>query len=88
MPNCPEPNCPGAKFSGCQSVLFYYLGAKLSAFIILVPNCPLYYLGAKLSGAKLSGAKLSYNLGWDGMVTIGHRSSKKTYGAIKYKISG
>ena len=35
------------------------LGAKLSAFIILVPNCPLYYLGAKLSGAKLSGAKLS-----------------------------
>ena len=32
---------------------------KLSAFIILVPNCPLYYLGAKLSGAKLSGAKLS-----------------------------
>ena len=23
------------------------------------PNCPLYYLGAKLSGAKLSGAKLS-----------------------------
>ena len=54
----------------------------------LVPNCPLYYLGAKLSGAKLSGAKLSYNLGWDGMVTIGHRSSKKTYGAIKYKISG
>ena len=40
----------------------------MSAFIILVPNCPLYYLGAKLSsaklsGAKLSGAKLSYNPG-------------------------
>ena len=61
MPNCPVPNCPGAKLSGCQIVHFYYLGAKLSAFIILVPNCPLYYLGAKLSGAKLSGAKLSYN---------------------------
>ena len=53
------PNCPGAKLSGCQIVHFYYLGAKLSALIILVPNCPLYYLGAKLSGAKLSGAKLS-----------------------------
>ena len=61
MPNCPVPNCPGAKLSGCQIVHFYHLGAKLSAFIILVPNCPLYYLGAKLSGAKLSGAKLSYN---------------------------
>ena len=61
MPNCPVPNCPGAKLSWCQIVHFYYLGAKLSAFIILVPNCPLYYLGAKLSGAKLSGAKLSYN---------------------------
>ena len=61
MPNCPVPNCPGAKLSGCQIVHFYYLGAKLSAFIILVPNCPLYYLGAKLSGARLSGAKLSYN---------------------------
>ena len=69
VPNCPVPNCPGAKLSGCQIVhfyffwcqivRFYYLGAKLSAFIILVPNCPLYYLGAKLSGAKLSGAKLS-----------------------------
>merc|ERR1711954_479282 len=59
--NCPVPNCPGAKLSWCQIVHFYYLGAKLSAFIILVPNCPLYYLGAKLSGAKLSGAKLSYN---------------------------
>ena len=44
----------GAKLSWCQIVHFYYLGAKLSAFIILVPNCPLYYLGAKLSGAKLS----------------------------------
>ena len=59
VPNCPVPNCPGAKLSWCQIVHFYYLGAKLSAFIILVPNCPLYYLGAKLSGAKLSGAKLS-----------------------------
>ena len=54
----------GAKLSWCQIVRcqivrFYYHGAKLSAFIILVPNCPLYYLGAKLSGAKLSGAKLS-----------------------------
>ena len=57
VPNCPVPNCPGAKLSGCQIVHFYYLGAKLSAFIILVPNCPLYYLGAKLSSAKLS-----YNL--------------------------
>ena len=60
------PNCPSAKLSGCQIALFYYLGAKLSAFIFLVLNCPLYYLGAKLSsaklsGAKLSGAKLSYN---------------------------
>ena len=54
VPNCPVPNCPGAKLSWCQIVHFYYLGAKLSAFIILVPNCPLYYLGAKLSGAKLS----------------------------------
>ena len=54
VPNCPVPNCPGAKLSGCQIVHFYYLGAKLSAFIILVPNCPPYYLGAKLSGAKLS----------------------------------
>ena len=50
----PVLNCPGAKLSLCQIVHFYYLGAKLSAFIILVPNCPLYYLGAKLSGAKLS----------------------------------
>merc|ERR1711989_261533 len=54
VPNCPVPNCPGAKLSWCQIVHFYYLGAKLSAFIILVPNCPFYYLGAKLSGAKLS----------------------------------
>ena len=54
MPNCPVPNCPGAKLSGWQIVNFYYLGAKLSVFLILVPNCPLYYLGAKLSGAKLS----------------------------------
>merc|ERR1712107_589842 len=45
VPNCPMPNCPGAKLSWCQ--------------IVLVPNCPLllswcqivcfYYLGAKLS---------------------------------------
>ena len=45
VPNCPVPNCPGAKLSWCQ--------------IVLVPNCPLliswcqivlfYYLGAKLS---------------------------------------
>ena len=80
MPNCPVPNCPGAKLSGCQIVRFYYLGAKLSAFIILVPNCLLYYLGAKLSGAKLSdaklsgaklsGAKLSYNL-------VGRRQTNK-----------
>ena len=48
VPNCPVPNCPGAKLSWCQIVHFYYLGAKLSAFIILVPNCPLYYLGAKI----------------------------------------
>ena len=61
MPNCPGAKLSGAKLSWCQIVHFYYLGAKLSAFIILVPNCPLYYLGAKLSGAKLSGAKLSYN---------------------------
>ena len=40
VPNCPVPNCPGAKLSWCQIVHFYYLGAKLSAFIILVPNCP------------------------------------------------
>ena len=88
MPNCPVPNCLGAKLSGWQIVHFYYSGAKLSVFIILVPNClfllswcqvvrfiilepncpvlnclvpncPLYYLVAKLSGAKLSGAKLS-----------------------------
>ena len=65
MPNCPVPNCPGAKLSGCQIVHFYYLGAKLSAFIILVPNCPLYYLGAKLSGAKLS-----YN-------PVGHRDEEE-----------
>ena len=30
VPNCPLPNCPGAKLSGCQIVRFYYLGAKLS----------------------------------------------------------
>ena len=28
---------------------------------MLVPNCPLLTLGAKLSGAKFSGAKLSNN---------------------------
>ena len=67
------PNCPGAKLSGCQIVHFYYVGAKLSSFIILAPNCPPYYLGAKLSGvklsgAKLSGAKLSYNLSIDFLI--------------------
>ena len=56
-------NCPLLLF-WCQIVCFYYLGAKLSVFIILVPSCPLYYLGAKLSGAKLSGAKLSALLSW------------------------
>merc|ERR1711884_80714 len=61
VPNCPGAKLSGAKLSGCQIVRFYFLGAKLSAFIILVPNCLLYYLGTKLSGAKLSGAKLSYN---------------------------
>merc|ERR1711963_350395 len=60
VPNCPVPNCPGAKLSWCQIVRFYYLGAKLSPLlsccqivrcqivrcqIVLVPNCP----GAKLS---------------------------------------
>ena len=35
----------------CQIVLVpNCLGAKLSAFIILEPKFPLYYLGAKLSG--------------------------------------
>ena len=48
------PNCPfyyvGAKLSWCQIVRcqivrcqivhFYYVGAKLSVFIWLVPNCP------------------------------------------------
>ena len=56
------PNCPGAKLSGAQLPIFSYLdaklsvcflGAKLSAFTILVPIC----LGAKLSAP---GAKLSY----------------------------
>ena len=57
----------GAKLSWCQIARCQIvlvpncLGAKLSAFIILEPKFPLYYLGAKLSGAKLSGAKLSYN---------------------------
>ena len=79
MPNCPGAKLSGAKLSWCQIVrvancplllfwcqivCFYYLGAKLSVFIILVPSCPLYYLGAKLSGAKLSGAKLSALLSW------------------------
>ena len=54
MPNCPGAKFSGAKLSWCQIFRFYYLGAKLSVFIILEPNCPLYYLGAKLSGAKLS----------------------------------
>ena len=35
------------------------LGAKLSVFIILVPNCLVpNCLGAKLSGAKLSGCQI------------------------------
>ena len=43
-PNCPffklfVPNFPGAKFSGCQIV----------CFLLLVPNCLLLTLGAKLS---------------------------------------
>merc|ERR1711873_156953 len=64
VPNCPMPNCPTIRIRyhifyfkhihPQNEKHFYYLGAKLSAFIILVPNCPLYYLGAKLSGAKLS----------------------------------
>ena len=79
MPNCLVQNCPSVKLSGCQIVHFYYLGAKLSAFIILVPNCPLYYLGAKLSsaklsGAKLSGAKLSHHLEFD---DLQKKTSKK-----------
>ena len=79
VPNCPGAKLSGAKLSWCQIVrvancplllfwcqivCFYYLGAKLSVFIILVPSCPLYYLGAKLSSAKLSGAKLSALLSW------------------------
>merc|ERR1711963_1044335 len=54
VPNCPGAKLSGAKLSWCQIVLvpncplllswcqivrFYYLGAKLSAFIILVSNC-------------------------------------------------
>ena len=47
--------------------MLYNIGAKLSVFTMLVPNCPFSYLGAKLSvcllGAKLSvcllGAELS-----------------------------
>ena len=47
VPNCPVPNCPGAKLSWCQIVRCQIVlvpncpGAKLSTFIILVPNCPL-----------------------------------------------
>ena len=44
----------GTNIIKTDNLAIYYLGAKLSAFIILVPNCSLYYLGAKLSGAKLS----------------------------------
>ena len=77
----------GAKLSGCQIVRFYNLCAKLSAFIILVPNCPLYYLGAKLSGAKLSGAKLagaklSYNLPKDQLKVQNSRRKKENFDFI------
>ena len=53
------------------------LNYNWKSFFFLVPNCPFYYVGAKLSwcqiarcqivlvpncpGAKLSGAKLSYH---------------------------
>ena len=41
----------------CLDAILYIslLGAKMSAFTILVPN----FLGAKMSGDKLSGANLS-----------------------------
>ena len=29
------------------------------SFFFMVPNCPLYYVGAKLSWCQISGAKLS-----------------------------
>ena len=32
---------------------------NLDVIFSLVPNCPLYYVGAKLSCAKFAGAKLS-----------------------------
>ena len=73
VPNCPlfitVPNCPRCQIVRGAKLSTLHCGAKLSA----VPNCPLYTLGAKLSGAKLSavpncprcqivrGAKLSYN---------------------------
>merc|ERR1712018_1002408 len=45
VPNCPVPNCPGAKLSWCQIVLVPNCPLLLSwcqivPFIILVPNCP------------------------------------------------
>ena len=60
VPNCPVPNCLGAKLS----VLYYW--CQIVYFIMSLPNCFFLTLGAKLSGAKfcdtkLSGAKLSYN---------------------------
>ena len=42
------------KRCGAKLSVFYYVGAKLSVFIMLVPNCP----GAKLSGAKLSWCQI------------------------------
>ena len=71
----------GAKLSWCLIVLVpNFLGAKLSVFIILVPNCLLYYLGVKLSGAKLSGAKLSYN-------RANNMKTKKSYSLFFYKVA-
>ena len=68
----------------CVFLIFYFieeiilLNYNLDVIFFLVPNCPLYYVGAKLSGAKLSvfimlvsnclGAKLSYH--W--MMTVNH----------------
>ena len=44
------PNCPWCQIVCGAKLSTLHCGAKLSA----VPNCPLYTLGAKLSGAKLS----------------------------------
>merc|ERR1711873_58544 len=45
VPNCPVPNCPGAKLSWCKIVLVTSCPLLLSwcqivPFIFLVPNCP------------------------------------------------